>query len=257
MTDDLLSLLGRKQRDDLDEPLDGASEQDPLTRPFDDDERAAILDALFERVEEQTSEGAAERDESATRNQPVARAEPAPSNVVSLASRSRRVLVGSVLALAAAAAVVVWFVPRSEPNTVAMVPDYAFTKLGGGVAVQRSDDNPLAAELPELTLRLDSTIDWVLTPAQPTQAPVGVALLARSDAGARVFVPRLAAERSAQGAVRVRGRIGELVELELGSWTLELLVAAPEQLPTNADAAAETEAPWRRLSLRVIIVADE
>ncbi len=226
MSDDLLSALGREQREDL-ERDDEASE-----RPFDADEQAAILDAVFDR------------------------SEPAPTEVVPLRSR-RSALAGGLLTLAAAATVLWWVWPSSEPELLAKVPAYTFTELDGGIAEVRSDPGkPSDAAVPELQLRAASMIDWVLTPAESIQSPIGVALLARSDAGSTRFVPRLAVEVSPHGALRLRGRLDEHVALTPGSWTVTLFIAPPEQLPSEADAVDEPER-WRSLSLRAIIVADE
>lgn len=243
MTDDLLSLLGRQQQRDLEGPDEPGAEDDPLARPLDDDEQASILDAVFERVDAGSSEPAAASSSS--------------GKVVSLAprARARRALLGSLVGLAAAAAVILWVLPRDEDEQLTRLPDYAFTKLGGGVADQRSDVGPdLGAALPEVKLRSDSAIDWILTPSRPSHAPVAVALLARADAGETRFVPRLAAEVSQQGAVRLRGRLDEFVALTPGTWTVELLLAAPDRLPADASAASRDKSPWSRLALRVIIV---
>src|SRR5689334_7142234 len=173
MSDDLLSALGRHQREDLEREGEPASEDDTLARRFDADERMSLLDAVFDRVEPVASGHVATRSE-----------EPGPSNVVPFRVR-RGALVCSLLTLAAAAAMVVWWAwPGSEPEQLAMVPTYSFTKLGGGVAEVRSDPNAATnAAQPELRLRPNSTIDWQLTPAQPIQGSIGVALLARSDTG--------------------------------------------------------------------------
>lgn len=263
MSDDLLPALGRKQREDLDAgaslglaPQRGTGlEDDALTRPFDDDERAAILDAMFERVDQVDRVDRVDRVEAAATVSPS----PRPSNVVELAARRRGVLIGSVLAVAAAATLVWWVGSGAGPEheLVASVPAYTFTQLGGGIAEQRSEPHEVDAAMPELRLRADSNIDWVLTPAKPTQAPIGVALLARSDAGATLFVPRLEAQISEQGAVRLRGPLDQHVTLAVGHWTLTLFVAGPDELPTDAGIASDDAGPWQNLALRVIIVADE
>jgi hypothetical protein len=170
------------------------------------------------------------------------------------------VLVGSLLAVAAAATLVWWGWPESgsERQLVASVPAYAFTQLGGEVAQKRSaPDASTDAAVPELKLRADSNIDWVLTPAKPTADPIGVALLARSDAGPTQFVAHLDVDVSEQGAVRLRGSLDRYVALAEGQWTLTLFIAGPEQLPSDAGVASEGAGPWQNLTLRVIIVADE
>lgn len=248
MSDDLLSTFGRKQREDLDDGGEASSaEDDALSRPFDADERASILDAVFDRV-----------DQPATVVAPIS--SPAPSNVIELAPRRRGALIGSLLAVAAAATLVWWGWPEggSERQLVASVPAYTFTELGGGIAQKRSEPNAaIDSAMPELELRADSNIDWVLTPAKPTPDPIGVALLARSDAGATQFVPQLDVVVSPQGAVRLRGPLDRHIALARGQWTLTLFIAGPDELPRDADVASEGAGPWQNLALRVIIVADE
>lgn len=239
MSDDLLSRLGREQRDDL--QGEASSDQDAFGRPFDADERAAILDAVFERV-----------DEAA----PTAEA-PAPSNVVPFRSR-RAVLAGSLAAAAAAAAVIWWVRPDGDGEQLTMLPAYTFSELEGGVAQVRSDPSKATdAAVPELQLRPSSTIKWVLTPAESVQGSIGVALLARSDSGATQFVPRLTVLASEHGGLQLRGRLDEHVALAPGSWTVTLFIAPPDQLPSSSGAAEDDSERWRSLSLRVIIVPEE
>jgi hypothetical protein len=250
MSDDLLSVLGRNQREDLEREDEGASEHDALERPFDEEERASILDAVFDQLDHSSA--------APEMVAPVAE-QPAASNVVPLRAR-RGALAGGLLTLAAAAAaaVVWWSWPGGEPEQLAMVPAYTFTKLGGGVSEVRSDRSPATdVAVPELRLRPNSSVDWWLTPEQPIRGPIGVALLARSDTGSTQFVPHLNVEVSEQGAVRVRGRLDEHVALAPGNWTVTLFIAAPEQLPGSAEAADDDPARWRSLSLRATIVADE
>ena len=146
----------------------------------------------------------------------------------------------------------------SDPVLVASLPSYTFAELDGGIAEQRSDPNPAVdAEMPELKLRANSKINWVLTPEKPTQSSIGVALLARSDAGETVFVPRLDVQISEQGAVRLRGPLDQVIALAVGGWTLTLFIAGPNELPSDAGGASDGAGPWQKLELRVIIVADE
>ncbi len=217
MTDELLTALVRAQREALDE-------KDELSRPFDQGERAAILDRAFTRIEAAAS----------------------PSNVVELAPRWHGAFIGSLLAVAAAATLVWWSWPEPEHEMVASVPDYSFTQLGGGIAQQRSEPLSVDADMPELKLRANSNIDWVLTPATPTRDSIAVALLARSDAREVIFVPTMDAQISQQGAVRLRGPLDRHISLADGGWTLTLFIRA-----------SDSAGPWQSLALRVIIVGDE
>jgi hypothetical protein len=237
MSDDLLRALGRQQRADLERERDpSSSDDDELSRPFDEDERAAILDGVFDRVEETASQASAAE----------------PGEVVQLASRRRVALVGSLLAAAAAAALVVWAWPERGPEhgPIASVPDYTFASMQGGIAEQRAAPTGPTAEL---KLHPDSDIDWVLTPARPIRDPLGVALLARSDAGELRFVGHVDAEISDAGAVRLQGPLDHHVVLVPGDWTLRLFIAAPDELPRDADEASEHTARWRSVAVRVIV----
>jgi hypothetical protein len=255
MSDDLLSALGRVQREDLEEP--SAVADDALSRPFDADEREDILAGVFGRLDASEAEPEPE-GEGQTQVEEPSEPQRKDTKVVALVRRSRVALVSSVLAVAAAAALVWWVAPSGrESGTVATVPVYTFTQLRGGIAGTRSDPSaPSGEALPELELRHDSSIDWVLTPEQPTGEPVGVALFARSAAGEVAFVPRLGVELSERGAVRIKGPLNRFVMLAPGTWTVTLLLAAADQLPNDAERAGEGSAAWRSLMVRVIIVAD-
>ncbi|HVI02634.1 MAG TPA: hypothetical protein VM869_28205 [Enhygromyxa sp.] len=249
MSDDSLHTLGRKQRADLEHPSVPPSLEDELSRPFDERERAAILDSVFERVDANSA--------APPSSSPAGE----PGQVVQLGARRRGPLIGSLLALAAAAALVWWAWPKPTPEqgpVAAAVPAYTFTALDGGIAEQRSDtDLPIDATAPELKLHPDSVIEWVLTPAEPAQGPIGVALLARSEDAVTKFVSPLEAEVSEVGAVRLYGPLSGYVELDPGQWSVVLFVAPPQQLPSDASEASRDHTRWRRLPLRVIIVPEE
>ena len=242
MSDDLLKALGRQQRADLERGGEPSSaDDDDASSPFDERERADLLDAVFARVDE-TAPAGSESDK-----------------VIPLAGRRRAPLIASVLAVAAAATLVWWAWPEPGPEhgPIAQVPEYTFTQLEGGIAEQRSDNTDgLDGPVPELELRPDSVIKWGLTPAEPTKDPIAVALLARSTGGETRFVAPIEAQISEFGGVRIRGPLDELVALTPGQWTITLFVAPLEQLPTDANDT-EGDARWRTLTLRAIIVADE
>jgi hypothetical protein len=264
MNDDLLRALGRQQRDDLEEAFEHPPpELDELRRPFDEDERADILDRVFEQID--ASSGATGPALSSDESDSSSDGQTSGSEPIQLASRRRTFVATVVAAVAVAAGLLLWWAmpTRESKGLVATVPAYAFSHLQGGIAGQRSEPTDAAASpdgVPELKLRADSNIDWLLTPAKPVSRPIGVALLARSDAGELRFAPRLDAEVSDRGAVLLRGPLDRYIVLTPGSWALTLLVAEPELLPEGAAVAAEVGAdsgPWRRLELRVIIVGDE
>lgn len=240
MSDDLLRALGRHQREALESPESSEQAEDELSRPFDEAEQAEILDGLFERLDEKPSVAAPD--------------EPRPAaEVIPL---RRWPAVALLLAAAAAALLIWWVIPkRSSKPMVATVPAYEFTKLEGGLADQRSESpDPSQTPVPVLKLQSDSEIEWVLTPAEPVRDELGVSLSARSEGGETRFVPRIDAQVSEVGAILVSGPLNRHVELSPGSWLIDLLVAEPDALPEQPGA---DQGPWRRLSLRVIIVESE
>lgn len=244
MTDDLLRALGQHQQAALDR--DQPADDDELGRPFQGAEREALLDDLFARLDAGQPE-----PETAVASTP-AEPEQTADNVVPLAPRRRGAWAGTLIAAAAAATLVWWVVPGSD-GTELDVPPYSFSRLEGGDVATRSDHT---APERELKLRPDSTINWELTPDEPTRSPVGVALRAKAEDGQQLFLPQVDAEISASGAVRLRGRLDRWLTLSPGVWTLTLFVAPAEQLPRDAEQANEPGA-WRTLDVRVTIVVGE
>ncbi|PRQ09753.1 hypothetical protein [Enhygromyxa salina] len=268
MTDELLHALGRHQREDLSTAPEHV--EDERSRPLSDDERATILaamDDMFAGLDASPAGSAptGPRPEVAPEVASEPDLEPAPGRVIELAPRRRSVaVIVAVLVSAAAAVALVWLGVSGGPDAtgdqqLARVPDYEITQLRGGAASQRSDpDQPADPGTPSLTLRADDEIDWVFTPSEPVGTPVAAALLGRSTDGALRFAPTLAVEASPQGAIRVRGQLASHLALTPGEWTLELLVAEPDQLPQTSQAAAAAGSPgaWRRVEFRVIITAE-
>ena len=79
--------------------------------------------------------------------------------------------------------------------------------------------------------------------------------MATSSTGQRHFVPTLAGQITDEGVVRIQARLGTLVELEPGAWTLQLLIAPPDSLPKDLDAL-DAGGAWRAVELRVTVRAD-
>jgi hypothetical protein len=216
---------------------------DDLLRPFDEREREAVLDGVMARL----GKGATPASPQPVVDPPLVdlqeRRSPRPSIVV------------LAVALAAAAALVLWFVmqpPSPAPGSeVASLPKYAFTELRGGIAKTRSGDETPA----EVQLRADETIDWVVTPAAPVRSEVELALLAEPDEGEARLVPLPDVRVSKSGAVRIEGRLSDFVELTPGGWTLSVLITAPGELPeTVEEARGAPEGRWRVARARAIIV---
>lgn len=241
MDEELLRRLGRRQRDDLEaEPELG------LPRPFEGRERELLLDEVFARLEGE-GEGEGETEvETGTETE----SEPEVANTVELRRPSRGAVVVFASLLAAASVLLWWGVAGREPAPqLAQLPSYEITRLQGGVASSRAEAPK--GELP--TLRADSAIDWVFTPAQAIRSPLAVAMGARSVSGGEAFAPRVDAEISAEGAVRLRGDLDAYLELEAGQWTLFVFVAPPDRLPSALVSGDDTQA-WQTIAVDVKIV---
>lgn len=233
MSDELLRALGRVQREDDAAGLpSGAELSESLTSPIDDTEAASLLDDVFAAVDAQHSEA----DET----------EAPPTEVVELAPRRARVWVA--LAVAVAAAALLWVVAR--PSTQ-MIPEYSAVSIAGGPAEVRGSDASVQSTL-ALTAPGD-VVDWRFAPATPNPA-VDVGILVRSSDGDTRFVEVESAEVRESGAVRIHGPLDEIVALAPGEWTVDVLFAAPGGLPADAKAAA-AGGDWQSHRIQVTIAA--
>jgi hypothetical protein len=230
MTDELLRGLGRHQREALES--EGEIDDDELLRPFDDAEREAMLDAVFQE-----------------------RVEPPAAEVVSLSSR-RAAVIGVVLACAAALALLIWWggdrSPTGREGAVAMLPEYTTTQLRGGQASQRGEpDEPL-------TLAPTDEIDWVVTPAEPVAERPAAVLIAERGSERALFVAEPDVEVAESGVIRMRGRLeqwfrGQAEQLEPGEWTLTLVITAASEQPGDLAEARASEG--QRVVVKVFMVA--
>lgn len=152
------------------------------------------------------------------------RVKPAPV-VVPIGRRRGTIAAVVVGVMAIAAAVVLWQLPNEGgPRGERMA--YALTVRNETVKSTRSSDAAAAAVAKYYA---ESQIDWVLSPATPQRAPVQVRVEAKAADGA-VLVLMPAATRSSEGALRVRGRFGELMPLTPGRWGLKFVVGTNEAL---------------------------
>jgi hypothetical protein len=146
---------------------------------------------------------------------------------------SRWVVAGMILA--AAAAVALWWVGKSEQPSVpeedaprvavVSLPVYEL-EVDGGLATQRSD-TPRAGGL---RYRNNNQFTWVMRPIDNVAATVSTRLCASSQSGEDVEIDvGPFATLSESGGVRLQGRIAAL-GLNPGRWTVVLAVGVPEVL---------------------------
>lgn len=153
-----------------------------------------------------------------------------PAPVVPL---RRRTTIAVAVVLAIAAALVLWRLPGEAPRGERIA--YSLTVRNETVKTTRSSE-PAAGPA---RYRVDSQIDWVLSPATPQREAVELRVEAR-DAGGQAQTLAPAFTRSPEGALRVRGRLGELLPLAPGRWRLRFVVGSPAALARGeGEALAE------------------
>lgn len=227
------------ERAGVDPPEEHAVFQDMFSRPADE----AAIAALVERAAQVVGEG---------QGGPVAA--PAPSagrdagasaaredaKVVPLRRRAPAI-VGALLALAAAVALWRWTAPA------AFAPGgYALTLRDAAVSELRSSDAAAEAR----RYRVDSQIDWVLSPEAQDPAGLELRVLARDpQGGARLVTPVLT--RSAAGTLRIRGRLAEVLPLPPGTWRLTFVAGPEGAAPTTPEQAAAAPTIGRALTVEI------
>lgn len=136
--------------------------------------------------------------------------EPKKDNGAKILQFPRRGVIGAVLAAAAAA--LLWVLPRGE------APLYAAELSAGDQAVR---GEPADAVTP--TFRADSTLTLILRPATATEAPP-VSIELAAVAGADRWPVTLPMKPSPSGALTYRGPAAPLFVAPAGAYTLRIVV---------------------------------
>jgi hypothetical protein len=234
MADELLKALGQLQRAQQTGRTRDGPGLAPEFGPLDADEQASILDAVFGPATGASAAATATATATSTSTEAPAPAPPGASgaDVVPIArARARRGWLAGVSSLAAAAALFV--VLRSgDGGDAPGVPDYAITRAGGEVLSRGTEP---AADT-TVRLRGDTAIDWIVTPAEPVRGPIDLRVVATKGEERRWVAVDAVRSISADGVIRLRGRAGAWLDLTPGTWTLTLVIARPERLPSDLDA---------------------
>lgn len=152
----------------------------------------------------------------------------------------RRGTLAVAAALAIAAAVVLWRLPAAGPRGERVA--YSLTVRNETVKTTRSTEPAAGPD----RYRADSQIDWVFSPATPQGEAVELRVEARdADGRAQTLTPP--STRSPEGALRVRGRLGELLPLAPGRWQLRFVVGTAAAL-----ARDEGEVVRERLEIELL-----
>ncbi len=253
MSDELIRGLAGHQRAEL-EAFDRGEGPESLVRPMADDERSAVLDAALSGLDEGSDEGSEGSDEAEE-------VPSIPANVVQTPWSRRTTVMIVATVLAAAAAVLLWWnlgVRRpDEADRIAALPSYTVTRLQAGAAQQRGADDPVPSHI---QLTAAGRVRLVVTPATPSRTPVAVAVAARSSTGElRLGRPQAGVEVSPGGAIRLDGALRDFVPLDVGMWTVDVLIGPAAALPADVEAwrDAPRPPPWRVVSVQATIVADD
>lgn len=176
--------------------------------------RAEVARGEAEVARAEVARGEAARVEAQVARAEVVRGEATGGEVVAL---RRRVVIAVAAVLAIAAALVLWQLPREGPRGPVIA--YALTVRNPAVQSVRTAD--AAGEVARYTR--GSTIDWVLSPERPRGEEVALRVVARAPDGAETAVSPVFT-RSPDGALRLRGRLGEVLPLAPGRWQLRFEV---------------------------------
>ena len=266
MADDLLRDLGRRHigadadvNGDGDSTLASANTGETeragdsdRARPFDTQESEEILDAVFDRLDRNARSATRSIDEKegARFGTPV-------RLPVRLQVRMRRswMAASGLAAVAAALAVVVSVQQPSAPGSPAL-PDYVATEFGGGTTGVRSGAGALGNAV---TVAPDDAISWVFTPRSPVHDDLAIAWRAWPADPATVEAPSTLRrfhniEVSPDGAVRIRGRMDEVLNVGEGVWNVEFLIGRSVDLPSEVPTPDhDGPRPWQSLTLIVTV----
>lgn len=257
--DELMRMLGRSQREALEEEA-----LVPAQGSLDDETRESMVDAVFEQLGSGSSaealavepagadEGALDEGTRQTatvvplhQSEGRSGAEPS-SGAAPERSRSWRVVLGPLVAVAAA--LVLWWTltPSDVGPDDRGLPGYAISRLEGGAAEVRGDSSSES-----LVVRPDSVIDWVFTPERPVSGPLVVVLRATSRERSAVVDARVDARISAQGGIRLQGSLADHIALTPGEWTMKVLVGRSGAPPDELSPAAPST--WQLVEFALII----
>jgi len=200
-----------------------AEEQAALASLFTGPIPAAEVDGLIERT--LASWG------------PALPASPTPPVVVPL-FRRRSTWTAVVVVLAVAAAILLWlpglWVP-GQPQPGDMLVAYTVVERSQGLQATRTDNVPPTVH----RYQSSSTIHLVISPEHGVTEATELRVLARDhDGHETLFEP--VATRSAEGTIRILGRLDTVLPLGPGRWRLSFVVSRPGASPR--DAAAVTDA---------------
>lgn len=234
LTAGTLSEADRKELERLAQEDSAAGEAYEAFRPLD----AAARERMTARLEQELAAAPVKEDSP-------------PARVLPLAPRRRlRTVVPTLAAMAAAAAVLLMVSTRKGPPLPGYTLSFSSEQAVRGGAPEQ--------EVPRLGP--GSLLELLLRPEQAVKEPVEVRAFLLRQGEARAWTPPM--ERSADGAVRIRGPVEALLSVPPGEWTLVITVGRPGTLPEDPgelrpwveEGRAPEAGPWRLLIRRFLLV---
>ncbi|MCP3137817.1 hypothetical protein [Pyxidicoccus xibeiensis] len=248
LTEGTLSEDERRELERLAQEEPSAAEAYEAFRPLDATAREHIAARLERELAEQTAGGTPllSREPLAPAREAQSPARQAPR----APRRGLRRLAPAVAAMAAAAALLFVLLPRETPP----LPGYSLS-VSSEQAVRAGAP---AQDVPRLGP--GSRLDVLLRPEETVEGAVEVRAFLLRPGEVRAWTPPL--ERSAEGAVRIRGPVEELLSVPPGEWTLAIAVGRPGTLPEAPEellagveeGRAPQEGPWKLLTQKLLLV---
>lgn len=165
----------------------------------------------------------------------------AEAKVVSISSARR--WGAPAAALLAAAAAILLFVLPADPTAL---PHYSLD-VRSGEKVVRSDEAPTG----DVTTYSDGAIfDFVLVPDTTVTEDVALVAVVIGEGGARAW--NAPTEALTGGTLRVRGKVGEQLDLAPGAWRVVFLVGAKGAMPKDPVAAMD-DSDLQRFEAKILI----
>jgi hypothetical protein len=254
----------RREAGDEAEQLERAAD---YFRPFDDEERSALVDGLLAGLDasEDDTPGEDALGEVVPLKQPEPEAEP-ESKPHDPGSSGFWWIPGGMLVAAAAAILLWWLWPPSQEirdldgddpivATREPLPSYVL-ETDGGLQQLRGDTEGSPEVAGRHRYRRDTAFEWVLRPEVEFSEEValrGFAFVDGSNAGLPLRLDEMV-KIADSGAIRIAGEIAQL-DLEPGRYTIALAVGRPDALPTEAAALVEPsgEGSWTVRRVDILI----
>lgn len=256
--DDLLDALGAVQREedeayphDVEAWLRGQLDREALFEARPTEAERQELRALLELLGDDANAGAPDptraaetwADRIGAELRPAAASSSGPVPIER--ARWRRSALVSVASLAAAASLVLVLRPTDHTDERSDSADrrhtedpasYVLVVRDTPISATRSTPDPNSRRIETVAhYSADSTIRWLVTPRKRASSAAALAIVARRGDEVRVIAPTSVA-RSEHGVLEVRGRLGQLLGLSEGRWTLRFAVG-PDDAPIPAQAA--------------------